>query len=112
MEMTQQLLLGNLSNSFNIIEFAMRLRLTALLLVVRYGKTMNLILNLNQQTEQLIRHFHSVLLRRRTIEQHIGTMLVILLQSGNGYMQAELTLQNLADGIHLTLTTIGYNQIG
>ena len=57
--MAQYFLLGGRSNSLNIIELAMYLRLASFGFVVGDSKSVNLVLYVGQQSEHLARHRHT-----------------------------------------------------
>ena len=86
--------------------------LAALVAVEGDGKAVHLVLNLCEQTEQGTVYLHADGGRRKAVEQFVRAVLVVFGQSGNRDIQMQPVLDHLAHGLHLSLATVGNDQIG
>ena len=72
---------------------------------------MHFVLYVGQQSEHFACHRHADLFRREPEQQGLCPVLVVFLQSRDRYLQSQLILHRFPDGMHLSQTTVGNDQV-
>jgi len=112
LEMGKQDLFGLRTDALDVVELRLQGVFRALVTVERDGETVYLVLQSGEHMKQFAVGLQLDAAGWKTIEQLVGAMAVVLGQSGNGDIKVQLVLDDLADHLHLSLSAIGYDEVG
>ena len=80
--------------------------------VERDGISVHLILYVCEDVEQFGVGLHANNHRRETIKQLVRSMLVVLRETSNSDVKMQFVLHNLSHHFHLSLSTVGNDEVG
>lgn len=112
LEMLHQQVASLGSDALYVVKLAVQGMLRALVAMEGDGIAVHLVLQACEHMEEFAIGIDADGHRRIAKEQFVGAMAVVFGESGNGNLQAKFALDDLTNHRHLTLSTIGYNQVG
>ena len=108
----EQCLLALGSNTLDIVQFAMQCMLGALVAMEGDGEAVYLVLDACESMEKFAFHIDSDGLDGVTVQEFVGAVTVVFGQAGYRDVEVQFAMHHAADNVHLTLTTIGNDEVG